>query len=467
MGRFHLRVFFCPAWSILPVFRLFRNPGARELLTGYGTGSGSDLWASLVRGFRQCLIHPQLAYNERVDWRSAKQKFTGYLGALAGTAFVTALLAPFQDDVNATTVALSFLLVVLFVALFWGSRPALIASVLGVLCLNFFFLPPLYTLTIANPQNWIALAAFFTTALAVGQLSARAKRRELESEARRREIEQLYKQLQSAFDQASQAEALKQSEKLKSALLDAVTHDLRTPLASIKASITTLLDEGRGESQEDDLLALDPESRHEMMQVIDEESDRLNRFISGLIDLARIEAGELHLGRRWGTAEEIIGTSLTRAGNLTAGRKVEVSVEPDLPMVRVDERAVSEVIYTLVDNAAKYSAPNSTIRIRAERAGEGLIRMSVEDEGEGIPAELRERVFDKFFRATRDGDISTHRPSGTGMGLAIAKGIIEAHNGAIWIEAGSGDKGTRVVFTLPIGDEEFTEDLTTPNANSD
>jgi K+-sensing histidine kinase KdpD len=403
------------------------------------------------------LIHPSLAYNERVDWNLVNRKSAGYLGAVAGSVLVTALLAPFQDDVNSTTVALSFLLVVLFVALFWGSRPALLASVLGVLCFNFFFLPPLYTLSIAHPQNWIALAAFFTTALAVGQLSARAKRREEESEAGRRKIEQLYQQLQSAFDKASQAEALRQSEKLKSALLDAVTHDLRTPLTSIKASITTLLDEVRGASGEDSIVALDPEARREMMQVIDEESDRLNRFIGGLIDLARIEAGELHLRRRWGTVEEIIAAALARAGTLTANRRVDVYVESELPVVRVDERAVSEVLYTLVDNAAKYSPAGSSIRVSAERESDELIRMAVEDGGAGIPIELRERVFDKFFRATRDGDISTQQPSGTGMGLAIAKGIVEAHDGAIWIESGTGNKGTRVVFTLPIGDEESTE----------
>jgi K+-sensing histidine kinase KdpD len=384
-------------------------------------------------------------------------RWVSYVGAAVGTGVVTVLLAPFHEQINSTTVALAFLLVVLFVALFWGSRPALLASVLAVLCLNFFFLPPFYTLSITHPQNWIALAAFFTTALAVGQLSARAKRREQESESRRGEIERLYEQLQGAFEKASQAEALRQSEKLKTALLDAVTHDLRTPLTSIKASITTLLDEVRGQSQEDAVVPLDPASRREMMEVIDEESDRLNRFISGLIDLARIEAGELRLRRRWGTVEEIIATALTRAGKLTSNRKLEVNVESELPVVRVDERAVSEVVYTLVDNAVKYSPPGSTICISAEREGEGMIRMAIEDEGEGIREELRERVFDKFFRATRDGDISTHRPSGTGMGLAIAKGIVEAHEGKIWIESGAGAKGTRVVFTLPIGDEDPTD----------
>lgn len=390
------------------------------------------------------------------------QKWAGPAGAVLGAGLVTALLAPFHEDINSTTVALAFLLVVLFVALFWGSRPALLASVLGVVCLNYFFLPPLYTLSIAHLQNWVALTAFFTTALVVGQLSARAKRRAEEAEQGRREIERLYTELQSAFERASQAEALRRSEKLKSALLDAVTHDLRTPLTSIKASITTLLDEVRGRSQEDQLVPLEADARREMMEVIDEESDRLNRFISGLIDLARIEAGELQLRRRWGTVEEIIATALTRAEKLVGNRKVEVKVESELPVVRVDERAVSEVVYTLVDNAAKYSPPGSTIRISAERAGDELIRMAVEDEGAGIRDELRARVFDKFFRATRDGDISTHQPAGTGMGLAIAKGIVDAHNGKIWIESGARGHGTRVVFTLPIGDEETTEQATEP-----
>jgi K+-sensing histidine kinase KdpD len=384
-------------------------------------------------------------------------RWAGYFGAVVGTGVVTALLAPFHEQINSTTVALAFLLVVLFVALFWGSRPALLASVLGMFCLNFFFLPPLYTLSIAHSQNWVALTVFFTTALAVGQLSARAKRRAEEAEGARREIERLYQELQSAFEGASQAEALRQSEKLKSALLDAVTHDLRTPLTSIKASITTLLDEVRGRSQEEQFVTLDSESRLEMMEVIDEESDRLNRFIGGLIDLARIEAGELRLRRRWGTVDEIISTALARAEPFTRGRKVDVDIETELPVVSVDERAVSEVVYTLVDNAAKYSPDGTNIHISAQRSDDGMIMIAVEDKGDGIAVDLRERVFDKFFRATRDGDISTHQPSGTGMGLAIARGIVEAHEGKIWIESGTDGKGTRVVFTLPIGDEEISD----------
>ena len=387
---------------------------------------------------------------------STEPRWTGYAVGAASVAAVTVVLRALGTHVNPTTVSLALLLVVLFVATRWGSTPASTTAVLAMFCFNFFFLPPLGSLTIAAADNWIALSAFLITAITAGQLSVRAKRRAEEAEAGRKEIERLYAELRDAFERASHAEALRQSEKLKSALLDAVTHDLRTPLASIKASITTLLDEVKARNESERVVALDAESRVEMMEVIDEESDRLNRFIGGLIDLARIEAGEFQLRRKWGTVEEIISAALARAESLTRLRNLRVDIEPELPVVRVDERAVSEVVYTLVDNAAKYSPANTDISISAQRAGDGMIMMAVEDNGPGIPVELRARVFDKFFRAIRDGDVTGHQPSGNGMGLAIAKGIIEAHQGKIWVESKTNGHGARVVFTVPIGDEEPT-----------
>lgn len=378
-------------------------------------------------------------------------KWAGYVVAVLSVSVLTLVLKIVGHHINAATVSLALLLNVLFVATRWGSLPALLASILAMLCFNFFFLPPFATFNIAATDNWIALLAFLITAVTAGQLSARAKKRAEEAELGKREIERLYAELRDAFERASHAEALRQSEKLKSALLDAVTHDLRTPLTSIKASITTLLDDVRGSVNGEPSVALDGESKEEMMQVIDEESDRLSRFISGLIELARIEAGELHLRRHWGAIDEIISATLARAEPITRQHRVELDIEKELPGVRVDERAVSEVVYTLIDNAAKYSPKGSTIRITAQRAGDELVQMAVEDNGQGITPDLRERVFDKFFRATRDGDISKP-PPGTGMGLAIAKGIVEAHEGRIWIEGGAGGKGTRVVFTLPIGE---------------
>ncbi len=389
-----------------------------------------------------------------------KKSWTGYLIAVAGTGSVTGLLKLFTGHVNTTTVALALLLVVLFVATWWRARPAVAASLLGVLLFNFFFLPPFGTLTIAARDNWIALITFLVTAITVGQLSAHARRRTEEADAGRREIERLYEELRDAFERASHAEALKQSEKLKSALLDAVTHDIRTPLTSIKASVSTLLEELRANTSRGQPVKLDLEARLEMLDVIDEECDRLNRFVEGLVELARIEAREMHLRRRWGTLDEIVTAALQRAEPLTRQHQVNFRIEEEIPVLQVDPRAVAEVMFTLIDNAAKYSPSGTNILIAAERANDQMIQLAVENEGQTIPLDLRERVFDGFFRATRDGDTGDKLlPKGTGMGLAIAKEIVEAHGGRIWIENGKNGGSTRVVFTLPIGNVETISEL--------
>ena len=378
----------------------------------------------------------------------------GYGAAIFGIAAATAVLKVLGSHINPTTAALVFLLVVLFVATVWGSRPAVFASLLGVGCFNFFFLPPFGTFTIRNPDNWVAFFAFLITALTAGQLSARAKRRAEEAEGAKREVERLYYELQDSFERSSQAKALKQSERLKSALLDAVTHDLRTPLTSIKASATTLLEEIHAKQRKQEGAQLGDEGRKEMLEIIDEEADRLDRFIEGLTRLARIDAGEMHLRRQWCSIDEIITIALKRAEPRTRGHQVEVWVENELPALKVDEPAIAEVVYTLVDNAAKYSAPATTIRVSAEPFENGAIRLAVEDHGPGIRVDLRERVFEKFFRAMRDGDLGDRKSSSTGMGLAIARGIVQAHGGRIWIEDANGHPGSTFVVVLPIGDDE-------------
>src|SRR6266404_6432060 len=375
------------------------------------------------------------------------RRWTAYALAVAGIIVVTISLKLFDGNINATTVALALLVVVLFVATAFGSGPAVVASLVGGVCFNYFFLPPVGTLNIADPHNWIALLAFLITAITAGQLSARAKRRAEEAYAAQQEVERLYHELQDSFERSSQAKALKQSERLKSALLDAVTHDLRTPLTSIKASVTTLLDGERSRERGAAEGQLGNEGRREMLEVIDEEADRLDHFIEGLMELARIEAGEMQLRRQWSSLGEIIMSAMKRAEPRTRGHQIEMWLDDELPPVNVDERALVEVIYVLVDNAAKYSATNATIKVEASASKDHTARVTVEDQGPGIPPELRERVFDKFFRATSDSD--REKPAGTGLGLAIAQGIVEAHGGRIWIENGSNGSGARFIVQLP------------------
>ena len=389
--------------------------------------------------------------------RLARNGWSGYVAALVGPALATGTLKLFGAQINSTTVALLLLLIVLVIASRFGSRPAIVASLVCVLSLNFFFLPPLGTFKIRGTDNWITFFAFLITALTAGQLSSRAKRRAEEAESAKREIERLYYQLQDSFERSSQAKALKQSERLKSALLDAVTHDLRTPLTSIKASATTLLGDLRASKRHAAESRLDYDGRMEMLQVIEEEVDRLDRFIDGLTKLARIDAGELHLQPKWSAVDEIVVAAVKRAEPRTRAHRVEVWFEDELPSIKVDEHAISEAIYTLIHNAAKYSPPDSTIRIRARLDAQNIL-ITVEDYGPGIRPEVRSRVFEKFFRAMRDGDVSEPKSPGTGMGLAIARGIIDAHGGKIWIEDPEGHSGSTFIVELPIGDHENQEE---------
>ena len=385
--------------------------------------------------------------------RISQSGWGSYVLAAIGIAGITVVLIPLRGTINSTTIGFGFLLGVLFVAIIWGSVPALFASVLAMLSFNFFFLPPFHTFTIADPQNWVALTAFFITALAVGQLSARAKARAEEAEAGKVEIKRLYDDLQNAFERASEAEALKRSERLKSALLDAVTHDIRTPLTSIKASATLLLEDREGTEE---LEKLAPDEQTAMLRVITHGADRLDRFVEGIVDLARIEAGDLKLNRNWGAVEDIIDAALAQAEPLTREHRITVSVEEELPVVRVDARAVAEVIYALIDNASKYSPLGTLITIEAKRIGDDQLEIAVEDQGPGIPARLREKVFERLYRGNNNG-ASTGLIGGIGMGLAIAKGIVEAHGGHIWIEDGAQARAARVVFTVPVGDEDLNE----------
>ena len=354
----------------------------------------------------------------------------GYLVSVAAIGTATFLLVPFREHINSTTIALAFLLIVVLVATIFGSRPALLTSMVAAFSFNFFFLPPWYTLTIAEPQNWTALFVFVIVAAIVGQLSAKAKHR---AEA----AEDLFQQLQAAFETTSQAEAVKRSEKLKSALLDAVTHDLRTPLTSIKAATTMLIEEHRKDAIHQ---TLNPERQGDLLDIINEESDRLNSFVESMVEVARIEAGDVDWRRAPVTVDEIIANALQRAELIAKNHCVEIEVESDLPVLKVGPKAIAEVLYNLIENAAKYSAAQSLIQIKSYRANDS-IHFSVEDDGVGIPTSERENVFQKFYRIDRDS-------KGFGMGLAIVHGIVEAHNGHIWIEDGA--KGIRFVFELPV-----------------
>lgn len=356
---------------------------------------------------------------------------------------------------NAGVAAPLLLLDVVIVARFWGTGPALFAAASGAASYSYYFLPPA-GFGIEDPEDWIAFVIFTVTAVVAGELASRAERRAAEAQAGRQEIERLYQELQSAFERASEAEAARRNEQLKAALLDALTHNLRTPLTSIKAAVTALIRAGVW----DPISELSTEGRRELLQVIDEESDRLNRFIEGLSTPDHVEPTQpLHL--RAVEVDSVIRLGLSRADTLTRDHRLDIAIDEGLPSLSADAASMIEVIYILLDNASKYAPAGSTIGVRAKRDDERYVRITVSDEGPGIPAELRERVFEKFFRMPARESHDPHR-GGIGLGLPIGRRLVEAQAGRIWIETPASGRGTAVVMTLPIALESVVVDRPAP-----
>jgi two-component system sensor histidine kinase KdpD len=216
------------------------------------------------------------------------------------------------------------------------------------------------------------------------------------------------------------AEASRRNEELRSAMLDALAHDLKTPLTAIKASITTLISAPPRSSQ----------GNQELLVIIHEETERLNRTVSEAVQMARIDAGKLSLERRPQSVADLIADSVADIRPAEATARISVHIPGSLPKVDVDTDLIRHVLKQLLDNAVKYSPANEEIEISAERELDSVI-LTVNDHGPGVNPEEQYRIFEKFYRG-RSGSRTTE---GTGMGLSIAKGIVEAHGGKIWVDS--------------------------------
>lgn len=234
--------------------------------------------------------------------------------------------------------------------------------------------------------------------------------------------------------EVSRTEALKQSNELKTALLASVSHDLRTPLTSIRASVDSLL---HSDSKWDET------ALREFHLIISEEVTRLTRLIENLLAMARIEAGELSLSKKWESLSEVFHNVLDRCSVALRQHYVSVDCPESLPAVLIDSRLIAQALSNLLENAAKYSPTGSEIILKAGMKGDQLL-ISVTDEGAGVAPEERSRLFEKFYRG-----MDPQRNGGTGMGLAITRGIIEAHDGRVWVE-GSPGKGATFIFSLHV-----------------
>lgn len=447
--------------------------------------------------------------------------------------------------VNATTVALSFLLAILVISTVYGMAVSVAMSIAAVCAFNYFFLPPVGRFTIADPQNWVALFAFLVVSVTASHLSTRARQQAQDASARRREIEKLYAFSQGllesgnvihllnripvqivdtfevgasallladkqkiyrsgpviphldldslkavvareepvvdvanslcfvpvrmgvrpigslglsgtilsrqtleaigtliavaierarAVEQLGQTEAAREGERLRTALLDSVTHALRTPLTSIKVSVTNLLSNpGLNEAQ-----------KRELLTIINEESDRLNRLVGEAAEMAQLDAGEVELRLAPHPIGDVIAAALKLTKTALVSRAVHVKISEGLPRVRVDVSRAPEVLVHLLENANQYSPHNQPITISAELNGDFLVT-SVADRGNGIEDPEQSLIFEKFYR----GKDQRFQVQGTGMGLPIAKAIVEAHGGSMSLTSQRGH-GSVFSFTLPV-----------------
>jgi two-component system sensor histidine kinase KdpD len=231
-----------------------------------------------------------------------------------------------------------------------------------------------------------------------------------------------------------QARLLEEKYKLQKALLDSISHDLRTPLASITGAISALYEDSR---------ILDDRTRHELVATARHEAERLNRLVANLLDMTRLEAGALHVTQQPCDLQDVVGAALARVESSSSRRPITVRLAPALPLVSLDFLLVTQVLVNLLDNALKYSPVGSPIEVTGDVTQQHL-QVRVCDRGRGIPPEDRDRVFQKFYRVRWPDN-----PQGSGLGLSICRGLIEAHGGRIWAEPRPGG-GTVISFELPL-----------------
>ena len=308
---------------------------------------------------------------------------------------------------NNTTVALILLLVVLVIAAKFRLRVAVIASIAAVLAFNYFFLPPVGTLAIADPQNWVALVAFLAVSLVASKMSAAARDREALAVARK-------------------------GEELKAALLASLSHDLRTPLTAIRVAVTNLQDSRLSQAH-----------RQEQSDIVLTEVERLTRLFQNILDMTRIDAGAVISEMRWVHPMEVVEAARDQVAHSLRGHPLDTSVAGDV-LVKLDPRLTTAALSHVLENAAQYSSDGAPIAIAASLAG-GELRIRVRDRGPGISAEEMPRLFQRFYRGNR----AVQYVAGTGMGLSIARGLLAAEGARIWAENAT-DGGAVFSIAMPV-----------------
>jgi two-component system, OmpR family, sensor histidine kinase KdpD len=336
--------------------------------------------------------------------------------SLGAVALVTGAVFALRPVAPVLSLGVLYLFAVLPVAVFWGLPYAVSVSVVSMLAFNFFFLPPTHTFRLADSENWVALAVYLVTAVSVSELAARARRRAGEAELLMRA--------------AGEAEALRRSDAIKTAVLRSMSHDIRSPITAIMTATDVL------ESSDGDL-SLD--ERAELHSAIRFQIHRLNRFVSNMLDLSKLEAGAARPTQELWTVDGLIARALEAVG--PENERIDAFLPDESPPVSVDAAQLETALVNLLENALKFSSPTDRIELRAEStSGEVVVR--IVDHGPGIPQRERERIFEPFTRGA-----NTEGGRGSGLGLAIARGFIQLNGGRLWLE--NGHDGATFALALP------------------
>ncbi|ARJ68277.1 two-component sensor histidine kinase [Magnetospirillum sp. ME-1] len=495
--------------------------------------------------------------------RPEPQDWLGLALALVGAAAATGLGFAIDLWLPVASISVAYLLAVMMVAMRFGLRPGILASVASFLAFNFFFTEPRFTFAVSDVQNLLTLAFFLIAAFIVSGMASRLRAQVRASRESARRTANLYdfgrkvtgaatqddvlwavvhhvadtirgrslvllpvdgrlgiaagyppedqlddksaaaadwawvhgkpagrgsatlpaalwlflplrtgrsavgvlgvqmsedadlpspaqmRLLETLADQAAvaiertilvadieTARVVTERERLRSALLSSLSHDLRTPLVSIMGAASSLISYDG---------ALSADNRHDLAQTIQDEAERLNRFVQNLLDMTRLGSGTLKPRIDWADLSDIVGGAVERAARLTRSHAVKVDIDPGMPLLCVDAVLLGQVFFNLLDNACKYSPPGTGIKVWARKAADH-ISIEVADQGPGIPEADREKVFDMFYRVNQ----ADSQPAGTGLGLAICRGIVEAHGGTIRAEAGLHGSGTAIIIRLPL-----------------
>jgi K+-sensing histidine kinase KdpD len=361
----------------------------------------------------------------------------GGVAGIGGVLAVTGVLTLVHPQGDRATPALALVMPVVLAALAGGRVAALVTAFCAGVALNLAFIPPRGTLKVTSVDDGVALVVFVVVALVVGTLVAWEVDRRRGAERRTAEVEEVYRRYQDVvvererlLEESQKFVLLSQADEQRRAMLRSVSHDLRTPLAAIRAATSDMRD---GDTY-------DEATRRELLDIVGEEAERLNRLVDNLLSMSKIEAGVLEPEFQAVPIDELVSHRVRRLSHLFSGVEVVNRVPAGLPLVRADYSQVDQVLTNLLENAVRHSPAGGRVEIGGAPVGPDRIRVWVADEGPGVDPLAREEIFEPFRRGAGSDS--------SGIGLAICKALIDAHGGTIEVGEGTGG-GAVFEFTLP------------------